>query len=101
MVTLPLGVGAYERNYAGEPEVKLVNRFLEVAPTNLRERIALLSRPGTNQLDAFGSGPIRGNYSKPGLFWIRFSLDSRMTALASGLIILEPGHSLRYHSTPS
>ena len=68
MVTLPLGVGAYERNYAGEPEVKLVNRFLEVAPTNLRERIALLSRPGTNQLDAFGSGPIRGNYSKPGLF---------------------------------
>jgi hypothetical protein len=68
VVTLPLGVGAYERNYAGEPEVKLVNRFLEAAPTNLRERTALLARPGTNQLNAFGSGPIRGAYSKAGLF---------------------------------
>jgi len=68
MVTLPLGVGAYKRNYAGEPEVRLENRFLEANPTNLRERIALLTRPGTDELAYFSGGNIRGNYSKLGLF---------------------------------
>lgn len=68
-MTVPLGQGAYKRTYAGEPEVKLENRFLETNPTNLRERTALLSRSGTNELDNFaGVGSNRGNYSKQGLF---------------------------------
>lgn len=73
MVTIPLGVQAYKRTYAGEPEIKLVNRFLEKNPTNLREQIALLTRAGSNSLTVFDDGvgliaPNRGNWSKPGLF---------------------------------
>lgn len=71
MVTLPLGVGAYERLYAGEPVIRLENRFMETDPTNLREHITLLSRPGTNQLvraPATVNGLNRGNFSKIGLF---------------------------------
>lgn len=72
MTTLPLGVNAYRRDYAKEPEVVLLNRFLEKAPTNLRERVALLTRPGTKHLDDYPSsdpdGHVRGNYAKTGLF---------------------------------
>lgn len=68
MVTLPLGVGAYKRLAAAEPEIKLVNRYLEKAPTNLREHTALIGRPGTSSLVSFSGGSIRANYSKPGLF---------------------------------
>lgn len=68
MVTVPLGVGAYERNYAGEPEIRLLNRFLETNPTNQREKIALLTRPGTNSLGQCPGGANRGCFSKPGLF---------------------------------
>jgi len=72
LTTLPLGVGAYKRDYAKEPEIKLVNRFLELAPTNLREKIALLTRPGTKKLEDFVAVPtlgrIRANYSLKGLF---------------------------------
>lgn len=71
MVTIPLGVQAYQRKYAGEPEVKLVNRFLEQNPTNLREHYSLLTRPGSNALTTFASGGAANNraqWSKPGLF---------------------------------
>lgn len=72
MTNLPLGVGAYKRNYAKEPEIKLINRFLEKAPTNLKEKIALLTRPGTKKLETFAPttslGRIRANYSLKGLF---------------------------------
>lgn len=74
MTTLPLGVNAYKRDYAKEPEVKLVNRFLEKAPTNLKERIALLTRPGTKRLADFANsqtnptGKLRAHYAKTGLF---------------------------------
>lgn len=68
MVTLPLGVGAYKRIAAAEPEVRLVNRFVEKTPTNLREHVALIGRPGTNSLAQFAGGNIRANYSKPGVF---------------------------------
>lgn len=72
MVTIPLGVQAYKRDYAGEPQVRLENRFMESNPTNLREKIGLLTRPGTDLLDAFDAGgevaPNRGNFSLKGLF---------------------------------
>lgn len=68
MVTVPLGVSAYKRTFSGEPEVRLVNRFLETNPTNLREKIALLSRAGTVSLGQFAGGLIRSTYSKVGLF---------------------------------
>lgn len=68
MVSVPLGLGAYKRNAAGMPEIRLENRFLEANPTNLREKIALLSRCGTDQLAYFSGGQNRGNYFKAGLF---------------------------------
>ena len=68
MVTVPVGLGAYQRNYAGEPEIRLLNRFLETNPTNQREKVALLTRPGTNSLGQCPGGANRGCFSKPGLF---------------------------------
>lgn len=68
MTNLPLGVGAYKRTYGGEPEIELKNRFLEQNPTNLIEKIALLTRCGTNELNAFSGGQNRGQFTKPGLF---------------------------------
>ena len=68
MVTVPLGVGAYKRSFDGTPEIRLVNRYVEKSPTNLREHIALIARAGTNSLAQFSPGPIRANYRKRGLF---------------------------------
>lgn len=72
MPTLPLGVGSYQRLAGRFPEIKLINRFLEAAPTNLRERTSLLSRPGTTLLRTFlpdsATGRVRGLYTKQGLF---------------------------------
>lgn len=68
MVTVPLGVEAYSRQYAGEPEIRLVNRYLEQNPTNLREKIALITRPGSNNVLNTGAGTCRGNFSDTGLF---------------------------------
>jgi len=74
MVTVPLGIGAYERQYAGAPEIKLQNRWVEQSPTNLREHVMLLARPGTTPIETFpasagyGLKPMRGNYYQGGLF---------------------------------
>ena len=72
MTTVPLGIHAYKRTFGGEPEIKLINRFVEADPSNLRERTALLSRAGTKLLAYFyGINTLiapRGLYSKPGLF---------------------------------
>lgn len=72
MTTLPLGVFAYARQSASEPEIKLINRFLETNPTNLVNQVALLARPAT-QVFSYASGTVptdapRGLYSKTGLF---------------------------------
>lgn len=68
MVTLPLGTQAYKRTFAGEPEVRCVNRFLEKNPTNLKEHVALLARAGEVSLGQFAGGRIRGLASFVGLF---------------------------------
>ena len=74
MVDVPLGRGAYKRLYTGAPEVKLLNRWLESNPANLREGTAVISRPGTTVIEQFspggfaGLGSMRGNYTLSGLF---------------------------------
>lgn len=74
VTTVPLGQGAYERQYAGAPEIKLQNRWVEASPVNLREHAMLLARPGTTALATFaasagyGLKPMRGNYYQGGLF---------------------------------
>lgn len=64
---IPLGVEAYKRAYAGAPEVKLVNRFLEKSPTNLVEGVTLLGRPGTARLFALPTLPLYGCFYRQGL----------------------------------
>lgn len=68
MTTVQLGHGAYERIYAGEPVIRLENRFLEANPTNLIEQAALLTRPGTQPLRNFGGPRYRRAVSEPGMF---------------------------------
>lgn len=73
MTAVPLGRGAFKRLYAGTPEVKLLNRWLEANPANLREGTSVLARPGTTNLmglspGAFsGYGSMRGTYALSGL----------------------------------
>lgn len=73
MTAVPLGRSAYKRLYAGSPEVKLLNRWLEANPANLREGTAVLARPGTTNLMFLDPGtfphlsPMRGNFSLQGL----------------------------------
>lgn len=74
MTEVPLGRGAYKRLYGGTPEVKLLNRWLEVNPANLREGTSVLARPGTTNLmgldpgDFDGLASMRGNFALSGLF---------------------------------
>lgn len=75
MTAVPLGRGAYKRLYAGTPEVKLLNRWLEANPANIREGSSVLARPGTSQQLEFSPGTfsqplqtMRGNYALQGLF---------------------------------
>lgn len=75
MTSVPLGRGAYERLYTGAPVIELLNRWVESNPTNLREGVSVLARPGTTQIigpldqGTFeGLGAMRGNYNLPGLF---------------------------------
>lgn len=71
MPILPLGLGAYKRQFAREPEIRLENRYVEAAPTNLKEHTALIGRAGTAFLATFApgvaDGKLRGFYSKAGL----------------------------------
>lgn len=68
MVTVPLGVGAYKRDFSGEPEIVLQNRYLEKDPSNLVEGSALIARAGSDSLVSLAGGIIRGSYSKLGMF---------------------------------
>lgn len=68
MTAVILGQGAYERLYAREPVIRLENRFLEANPTNLKERTALLARPGTSLLRYFSYNPYRRAFAERGMF---------------------------------
>ncbi|CAN5950627.1 unnamed protein product [Sphagnum jensenii] len=73
MTAVPLGKGAYKRLYAGAPEVRLLNRWLEANPSNLREGSSVLARPGTTPQLTFNAGSyslssMRGTYALSGIF---------------------------------
>ncbi len=65
MVGVPLGLGAYKRVAAGEPEVRLENRYVEKNPTNPKEHVSLVGRPGKTALHQFAGGLIRKCFSSP------------------------------------
>ncbi len=68
MTSVPLGKQAYNRQYAQEPEIELLNRFFEENPTNQVEQAALLTRPGSTIFTGAGAGPIRRISHQPGVF---------------------------------
>lgn len=69
MTTMPLGANAYQRNYASEPEIHMLNRFYEQNPTNTEDGVALLARPGTTPITTtLDDGLTRGFFSAAGLF---------------------------------
>lgn len=68
MTGVPLGVGAFNRTYAQEPEVELQNRFFETSVTNQIEQSTLLSRPGSEFEVGAGPGPIRLITHQEGVF---------------------------------
>lgn len=90
MTAVPLGRGAYRREYSGAPVVELLNRWLEANPANLREGTSVLARPGTTQLLQFdqgtfsGLGSMRGNYALSGLF-----NDSLFVVCGSNLFLID------------
>lgn len=65
-VPIPLGTNAWKRDYAGAPEIKLLNRFFEKNPANLQTGAALLARPGSTPLTSVGDQPHRGKFTQPG-----------------------------------
>ena len=72
MTSVALGIHAYKRVYAGEPEIQLVNRFVEATPSPSGPNPSLASRSGTGLLSSFAgdltTNAVRGLYSLPGLF---------------------------------
>ena len=68
MTNVPLGRGAYKRDYGRNPEVRMLNRLFEENPANRVEGTSLLARPGTSFLAGFGNGPIRALATEPGAF---------------------------------
>jgi hypothetical protein len=67
-VKLPLSILDWSRSIAGEPDIKLANRYFEQDPTNQENQCSLISRPGLRKWKTVGSGPIRCIYSQPGSF---------------------------------
>lgn len=60
MTAVPLGVSSYARQTGKQPEILLVNMFVEKDPTNLVDQLVRLQRPGLVSFMEVGSGPIRG-----------------------------------------
>jgi hypothetical protein len=68
MADIPLGLNAYKRDFAGEAEIVLQNRYLEKDPSNTVEKTTLISRAGSNTLGQCAGGTDRGNFAKEGMF---------------------------------
>lgn len=68
MVRIVLGLGAYKRTASGAPEIRNENRYVERAPANLKEGVALIGRPGSATLTTLTGGSGRAYYFKEGLF---------------------------------
>jgi hypothetical protein len=67
MADVPISFTSFERRFAGLPPAVLKNRFFEQTPTQAGGN-AMLARPGTEDIGAYGTGPLRAFYSLPGLF---------------------------------
>lgn len=67
MTDVPLAFSDDPRTYAGLPRIALQNRFVEQNLATAKGS-AMIARPGTDELEVYGDGPIRSIFSLPGLF---------------------------------
>jgi hypothetical protein len=67
MPLITYGTGAYRRNNGNMPEVRLLNMFVEQAPTSETGAV-LLSREGLSEHSAPGAGPVTAVFQQDGLF---------------------------------
>jgi hypothetical protein len=67
MPTIYWGKQAYRRLAGSLPELKLINMFVEAAPTG-PEGVTLLSRPALLSSATRGAGPVQGVFSMDGVF---------------------------------
>lgn len=69
MPPIPLGLNAYRRQANFQPEVELVNLFLEEDKSGASpDKWARIMRPGLTAYASSGFGVMRGLYAQPGLF---------------------------------
>lgn len=69
MPPIPLGLNAYRRQANFQPEVELVNLFMEEDKSGASpDKFARIMRPGLDSYAAEGSGATRGVYVQQGLF---------------------------------
>jgi hypothetical protein len=66
MPALVYGTSAYSRDRGNLPDLPLVNLFVEASPTT-QSGVVLQSRPGLEEADEVGSGPIRALYRADGV----------------------------------
>lgn len=68
MPPIPLGLNAYRRQANFQPEVELVNLFLEEDKSGASpDKWARIMRPGLSLSSSTGTGKVRGIYLQPGL----------------------------------
>jgi hypothetical protein len=110
VVTLPLGTSDWQRLVAKQPQVPVLNRYFEQAPTNQVEGASLLARPALRQWKRIGTGPIQGIYSQPGSFsdalfavsggaLYRVDRDNSDTLIGTGLLATNPQAFVRMAAT--
>lgn len=68
MSQIPLGQYAYKRADGLVPSVELLNVYFERVPTNLKDQVALLTRPSLAPFSVAGPGPTRTMFYEEGVF---------------------------------
>lgn len=68
MADIRLGQYAYRRADGLFPSINLLNVYFERSPTNLKDQVALLTRPTLTRFSSVGSGPIRCVFRQEGAF---------------------------------
>lgn len=69
MPPIPLGLNAYRRQANFQPEVEMVNLFMEEDKSGASpDKWARIMRPGLELWSSVGTGPTRGAFVQPGFF---------------------------------
>lgn len=65
---LPYAHGSYARQVAKSPTIPFKNRFVEQMPPLTDGEVVAIARPRLKYMTNYGTGPVRANFSAPGIF---------------------------------